>query len=269
MITLKNVSKTFGKYKVLQSLSFQIEPGEFICVTGPSGAGKSTLIHLLTGAEPLTSGSIEIDGAKLHKLPPPVMQLYRQRVGIVFQDYKLLPHQTVAENIAFPLEVCGVPDNKITKRLNEVLKEMELTKHKNTLPHALSGGEKARVAIGRAIVHEPMILLADEPTGNIDPDQSMEIIKLFQKIHKGGTTVVLATHDASLVNKLKTRVIHLDEGEVVRDSVGGYKSSKKQKGGEQPHHKIFSGMDIVQTDKAPKKKDSGEGKKVRITSINS
>ncbi|MCA9371006.1 MAG: ATP-binding cassette domain-containing protein [Candidatus Peregrinibacteria bacterium] len=226
MIELKNVSKSYGKTTVLQNISFTVNPGEFVCITGPSGAGKSTLLHLLTGAETVTKGSIEIDGVNLNIVPPGALQIFRQRLGIVFQDYKLLKNRTIAENIAFPLEVCGVPDSDIAKRVRTVLKLVELTKHADSLPSEISGGEKARAAVGRAVVHDPMIILADEPTGNIDPNQSKTILNLFNEIHASGTTIILATHDTALVDALNTRVIELSDGAIVRDSVGGYKGKK-------------------------------------------
>lgn len=227
MIELKGVSKLYEKVKVLSDISFRIDPGEFVCITGPSGAGKSTLLHLLTGAENITKGKIEVDGVDLRLIPPMALQMFRRKLGIVFQDYKLLRNRTVAENIAFPLEVCGVPDEMIEKRVRKVLDLIDLTKHAHTLPNALSGGEKARVAIGRAIVHDPIIILADEPTGNIDPDQSVKIMKLFKQIHDSGTTVVIATHDSGLVDALKPRVIQLVDGEIVRDSIGKYSKATK------------------------------------------
>lgn len=256
MIELKEISKSYGKTKVLQDISFRINPGEFVCITGPSGAGKSTLLHLLTGAENVSKGSIEIDGVNLNTVPPGALQLFYQRLGIVFQDYKLLKNRTVAENIAFPLEVCGVPDDEISKRVRTVLKLIDLTKHAGSLPSELSGGEKARVAVGRAVVHDPMIILADEPTGNIDPDQSKKILELFTEIHDSGTTIIVATHDTGLVDTLNTRVIELSDGAISRDSIGGYKDQKKQA----PAKK----HDILDSDD-----DDGKKRKVRVTAVGS
>ena len=259
MIDFKNVGKSYGAMKVLDGISFRIDPGEFVCITGKSGAGKSTLLHLLTGAENISRGTIEVDGVDLKVVPPSAMQLYRRRLGIVFQDYKLLKNRTVAENIAFPLEVCGVADGEIAKRVKEVLAEMDLTRHAGTLPDALSGGEKARTAIGRAIVHDPMIVLADEPTGNIDPEQSVHVMKLFSRIHANGTTVIIATHDSALVDTLQTRVIELKEGKVARDSVGGY---EKQKPGKAPVH----GHGKHEVFEEPDDGSSGR-RKVKVTAV--
>jgi len=222
MIELIGIAKYYGKTKVLSDISLSIEPGELVCITGPSGAGKSTLLHLLTGAEEATKGKIEIDGVDLRIVPPRALQIFRQRLGIVFQDYKLLKNRTVAENIAFPLEVCDVPDADIDIAVRQVLTIIDMTKHAHTLPNVLSGGEKARTAIGRAIAHDPLIILADEPTGNVDPQQSALIMNLFKKINEGGTTVIIATHDAGLVDALQTRVIELRDGSITRDSKGGY-----------------------------------------------
>lgn len=253
MIELKGASKTYGKIKVLSDISFRIDPGEFVCITGPSGAGKSTLLHLLTGAENITKGKIEVDGVDLRLIPPMALQMFRRKLGIVFQDYKLLNNRTVAENIAFPLEVCGAPDDYIEKRVRKVLELVDLTKHAHTLPNALSGGEKARTAIGRAIVHDPMIILADEPTGNVDPDQSVKIMKLFKQIHDSGTTIVIATHDSGLVDALKPRVIQLVEGEIVRDSIGKYAKATT---------KHAPSTTTASTSKTPKRK-------VKVTGIGS
>lgn len=222
MIELIGIAKYYGKTKVLSDISLSIEPGELVCITGPSGAGKSTLLHLLTGAEEATKGTIEIDGVDLRIVPPRALQIFRQRLGIVFQDYKLLKNRTVAENIAFPLEVCDVPDADIDIAVRQVLTIIDMTKHAHTLPNVLSGGEKARTAIGRAIAHDPLIILADEPTGNVDPQQSALIMNLFKKINESGATVIIATHDAGLVDALQTRVIELRDGSITRDSKGGY-----------------------------------------------
>lgn len=256
MLVLKNVGKHYGKVKVLAEVSIQVDPGEFVCLTGKSGAGKSTLIHLLTGAEAVSVGSIEVDGVDLRNVPPPVMQLYRRRIGVVFQDYKLLPQMTVAENIAFPLEVCGVADAVIAKRVSELLKTLELTKHAKSLPRALSGGEKARVAIARAIAHSPIILLADEPTGNLDPEQSAHILKIFSEINQGGTTVILATHDTALVDTKSARIIRIDDGRITSDSASG--RTKKSETKKASMHMLD----------AQKTSGTSPKRKVRVTAIN-
>ena len=258
MLELIGVSKSYGKSHVLTDISFRVDPGEFVCITGPSGAGKTTLLHLMTGAETISKGSIEIDGVDLRVVPPGALQLFRQRLGIVFQDYKLLLNRTVAENIAFPLEVCGVPDREIAESVELVLELVDLKKRAHAMPASLSGGEKARAAIGRAIVHDPMIILADEPTGNVDPEQSRLIMKLFKEINASGTTIVLATHDAGLVDALHTRVIELREGAVSRDSVGGY--GKKRKHGHADHEEKYNIL-------AEEPHGKGTKRKVKVTSV--
>lgn len=222
MISFSGVTKVFDGREVLSDLTFQINPGEFVCITGPSGAGKSTILHLLIRAEVPTKGVIEVDGANIAMLPPPILQLYRQRTGVVFQDYKLLPDRTVEENIAFALEVCGLPDEEIAPKVASILERFELSDRAEAFPHELSGGEKTRAALGRALVHNPGILIADEPTGNIDPDQSQRILRYLKTIHSEGTTVILATHDKIVVDSLGVRVLRLENGKLVRDSVGGY-----------------------------------------------
>lgn len=247
MIHLKNVSKSYGPVTVLRDVTFKIDPGELVAITGKSGAGKSTLLHLLTGAEGVTKGSVEVDGVDLRVVPTPVMQLYRRRIGIVFQDYKLITHMTVAENIAFPLEVCGVPDREIQQRVTSLLKELDLTKHTRSLPSALSGGEKARTAIGRAIAHKPIILLADEPTGNLDHEGSKVTLDIFHAIHCSGTTVIVATHDVALMEGLRARRIHIEEGRVVSDTRHHHPGA--------PQHHVLE-----------QKETSGK-KKVKVTAI--
>lgn len=272
MIVLTDVHKRFGKREVLSGITFRIDPGEFICITGPSGAGKSTVLAMLIGAEEPTSGTVEIDGIDLRRVPTPALQIFRRRVGFVFQDYKLLPNRTVAENVAFPLEVCGADDEAIAKRVPEVLKAVELLDRANALPQELSGGEKARAAIARAIVHKPMILLADEPTGNVDPAQSMEILDLFKRIHAQGTTIVLATHNMTIVDTLTPRVIRLVEGKMTRDSVGKY--SRGQPGGKTVQtdpprkHDVFS-EDLSTPSAAATESPQEVTRKVKITQIHS
>ena len=222
MISFTNVTKSFEGRTVLDAVSFSIDPGEFVCITGPSGAGKSTIVQMLVRAVAPTSGAVEIDGVDLAKLPPNVLQLYRRRTGVMFQDYRLLQHLTVEENIAFAMEVCGDPDELIDARVPEVLEALGLDDCSASFPRELSGGEQARAALARAIVHQPVILIADEPTGNIDPEQSMELLELLKAIHAEGVTVILATHDQAIVDALQTRVIRIENGKLVRDAVGGY-----------------------------------------------
>ncbi len=224
MIILKGVSKDYGEGKVLDTISLRIDPGEFVCITGPSGAGKTTLLSLFVGAEDATSGTITVDDVDLRTVPAGGLQIFRRRVGVVFQDYKLLANRTVAENVSFPLEVCGATDEEIEKRVPELLRRLELTGRAHALPRELSGGEKARTAIARAIAHKPIILLADEPTQNLDPEQAKDVLQTFRDINAAGTTVIIATHDKALVDLLHTRVIELQKGRIARDSVGGYRT---------------------------------------------
>ncbi len=268
MIVLQNVSKNFGDGNVLENLSLQIDPGEFVCVTGQSGAGKSTLLALLVGAENVTAGSITVDGVDLRKVPAGGLQIFRRRVGIVFQDYKLLSNRTVLENVSFPLEVCGASDETIARRVPELLRRMELANRKNALPRELSGGEKARTAIARAIAHKPMILLADEPTQNLDPDQAKDVLQIFRDINAEGTTVILATHDDALVDALHTRVIRLEHGKVVRDSVGGYRKKVEEKPaiGASVPEKESAAVKIPATEETHHARAK---RKVRVTAIHS
>ncbi len=227
MIVLDHVTKKFGNEVALSDVSFRIDPGEFLCVSGPSGCGKTVLLELLTGAMAPTSGTVNIDGVDLRKVPAEGLQLYRRRLGIVFQDGKLLPYCTVRENIRYPLEICGAPDAWADDRTNDVLQSMELTAHANLLPDALSAGDKARTGVARAIAHKPLIVLADEPTGNLDPVESTAILQMLRTIHARGTTVILFTHDMALVDVLQSRVVRLEQGKVVRDSVGGYERERR------------------------------------------
>lgn len=276
MIVLDHVSKSFGEKVVLKDVSFRVDPKEFVCVSGPSGCGKTVLVEMLVGATPPTSGTVSIDSVDLHAVPEAGLQLFRRRLGIVFQDLKLLPLCTVEENVQFPLEICGAPEAWSKKRVNEVLKAMGIADLATKFPHELAGGDKARVSIARAIVHKPMIIVADEPTANLDPQEATEIVHMLKAIHKGGTTVILCTHDSALVDVLQARVVRIEDGVIVRDSVGGYERASRvqPKAANAAAHEIF-GLESVEalvqeTANTESKNEEDNGKrKVRITSINS
>jgi len=217
MIVFDKVTKHYGAHKALDNVSFMIKPQEFVVLVGPSGAGKSTLIKLLICEERPTFGRITIDGKDIHLLKEKYIPYYRRQIGVVFQDYKLLPNKTVAENIAFALEVSGKPDQEIDKEVMKVLDLVGLKDKTDSFPKELSGGEIQRVAIARALVFNPKFLIADEPTGNLDPDNAWGITKLLLKINSLGTTVLLATHNRDIVDAINKRVISLDKGQMVRD----------------------------------------------------
>ncbi len=208
---------------MLNDISTSIAPGEFVSIIGPSGAGKSTLVFALIGAEKIQSGSITVDGYRISEMTDKELQFFRRKIGVVFQDYRLLPQKTVFENVAFALEVCGVKKNQIKGRVSEVLRIVGLLDQAQHFPYQLSGGEKQRTALARALVHEPSLIVADEPTGNLDPKSALDLIKLLTFINKKGITVILTTHNKEIVNSLKKRVIKLDGGKVVEDKgVGEY-----------------------------------------------
>lgn len=240
MIVFSSVRKSFGPRKVLEDVNFRIEPGEFVFFTGPSGAGKSTIINLLICAELPTSGKIEIDGVDLSHVPPSVLQLYRRRTGVLFQDYKLLNDRTVQENVAFAMEVCGDEDSVIERRVPLLLRKLGLAGQSDVFPYELSGGEKARTALARALIHHPMILICDEPTGNIDPQQSLQILDFLRQVNREGVTVLIASHDQVLVDAMQTRVLRLQDGKIVRDSIGGYDTGRAHvDAGDETKHRIF------------------------------
>jgi cell division transport system ATP-binding protein len=223
LIDFKNVYKVFNdKTKALDDVCFHIGKREFVSLVGPSGAGKSTLINLLICDEMPTSGKILIGGYNICDLKPQEIPYFRRKIGVVFQDFKLLPEKNVFENVAFALEVCGATDAEIRKRVPKVLELVGLEKKAENFPTELSGGEKQRVSIARALIHSPKLLIADEPTGNLDPVTAWEIIKLLLKINeRQGTIVVLATHHKEIVDKLRRRVLGLKCGKVVYNEEKG------------------------------------------------
>lgn len=233
MIDIKNVSKTYSRTSdkqrvmALDDISFTIEKGEFVSLVGHSGAGKSTMVRLLTGEEKPDQGEIRIVNRNIADLLPKELPYYRRKIGVIFQDFRLLPHKTVWENVAFALEVCDVPNSEITSRVPKILNLVGLNSKANSYPFELSGGEKQRVAIARAMVHGPRILIADEPTGNLDPVTTAEIIELLELINRRGTTVILATHDKNVVDGLHKRVVALDYGKVISDQqIGRYVTAR-------------------------------------------
>lgn len=229
MILLDRVSKKYGKKGVaLDKVSFFIEPKEFVVLVGSSGAGKSTILKLLTREEKETSGKIVVGGVDYSDLKEKDIPLLRRKIGTVFQDFKLLPKRTVFENIAFAMEIVGMGKREIENTVPKVIDLVGLTGKEKNYPDQLSGGEQQRVAIARAVVRQPKILIADEPTGNLDPKHSWDIVQLLEKINKHGTTVIMTTHNQEILNKLNRRVIKLDHGRVVSDKVGGSISDNEE-----------------------------------------
>jgi cell division transport system ATP-binding protein len=222
MISLQHVSKTYPNgVQALEDVTVEVEKGEFIFVVGVSGSGKSTMIRLLLKEEEATTGAIYVGGKNLAKMSTWDVPKLRRNVGTVFQDYKLLTDKTVFENVAFALEVIGKPKSVIDQRVPEILEYVGLGDKLNSFPDELSGGEQQRVSIARACVNRPLVLLADEPTGNLDPNTSVDIMRLLDKVNRIGTTVVMATHDQAIVDAMRKRVIELDKGHVVRDQSRG------------------------------------------------
>ncbi len=216
MIEVQHVSKTYARgVYALRDLSLQIGKGDFVFLTGPSGAGKSTLLRLLLRRDVPSEGQLVVGGRNLAELTPRQVQAYRRSVGFVFQDFKLLQKKTLLENVAFVPRVLGIGASQQQRRTFQVLKWVGLQHRMSAYPMELSGGEQQRVAIARAIVNDPLIILADEPTGNLDPDLSLEIMNLFREINARGTTVVVATHDRELIRRVGRRSVTLDHGQIV------------------------------------------------------
>ncbi|WP_419919875.1 cell division ATP-binding protein FtsE [Candidatus Poriferisocius sp.] len=222
MIKLENVTKVYkGEVLALQNATCEVQRGEFVFLVGPSGSGKSTLMRLLNKEETPSRGRVLVAGRDIGRLPSWKVPFLRRRIGCVFQDFKLLPNKTVVQNVAFALEVIGHPRSVIKDKVPAILELVGLSRKMNNYPDELSGGEQQRVSIARAFVNRPLILLADEPTGNLDPNTSMGIMTLLDRINRTGTTVVMATHDRSIVDKMRRRVVELDRGQIVRDQSRG------------------------------------------------
>lgn len=222
MFDLFDVWKTYPNgVHALQGINLTIKHGEFVYLVGPSGAGKSTLIKMLYREEKPTKGQIFFEGFNLGRIKEREIPKIRRKIGVVFQDFKLLPRLTVFENVAFALEVVGTPRSRIQKRVEQVLEQVQLLHKKERYPSELSGGEQQRVSLARALANKPSVIIADEPTGNLDPDHSWEIMQLFADISLQGTTVVMATHNKEIVNHYRKRVIAIEDGQVVRDEQRG------------------------------------------------
>lgn len=222
MIEMQNVYKTYPNgVKAINGISIKINQGEFAYIVGPSGAGKSTFIKMMYREEKPSSGNIIVNGANVAKIKDSRVPIFRRHIGVVFQDFKLLPKLTVYENIAFALEVIEQSPEEIKKRVLEVLELVKLKSKMDSFPDELSGGEQQRVSIARSIVNSPKVVIADEPTGNLDPETSWEIMDIFEEINKRGTTILMATHNREIVNTIRKRVIAIENGNVVRDEVRG------------------------------------------------
>ena len=226
MIKFQNVTKIYetkNKQKVfaLKNVSFEIKKGEFVLIVGRSGAGKTTLLKLIFAEEKPTEGKIFFEGRDITKMKDGEISKLRREIGVVFQDYKLLPTKTAFENLAYVMEVTGFSDEEIKRDVPKVLEIVGLSEKFQSFPQELSAGEKQRLSIARALISRPKVILADEPTGNLDPYNTLDILKIFQKIHEMGTTIVFATHNKDIVDILGKRVITLEKGEIVRDEEKG------------------------------------------------
>ncbi|KAF1086113.1 Cell division ATP-binding protein FtsE [Sporotomaculum syntrophicum] len=222
MIQLYNVSKTYqNKVQALNGITLHINKGEFVFLVGPSGAGKSTLTKLICREELPTHGQVIVNGRSLPRMKNRQVPYLRRKMGMVYQDFRLIPNKTVFENVAFALEIIGASRSEIRQAVPEALRMVGMEKKLNMRPYQLSGGEQQRTAVARAIVNNPALILADEPTGNLDPDTSWELMKLFMDINSLGTTILMATHAWDIVDEMKKRVVQLENGVIVRDEEGG------------------------------------------------
>lgn len=217
MLVFENVIKKYSSKIVLDNINLKIDGGEFVTIIGPSGAGKSTLIHSLIGATKIDSGGIYIDGYAIHEFKTKALQSYRRNIGLVFQDFKLLATKTVFENVAFAMEVCDYSKEEIAEKVPNILQLVDMIDHQFKFPNELSGGEKQKTAIARALVHSPKLIIADEPTGNLDPESGKSIIEILLRLNTAGITIILATHNKDLVNMIQRRVILMKNGQIISD----------------------------------------------------
>lgn len=240
LITFENVSKSYGSNTVLNDVSFDIKEGEFVYITGHSGVGKTTILKLILGEIVPNKGIVKVDKLNVSKLDEKTLPLYRQKIGVIFQDFKVLSDRTVFENVSVALAVIGLPEDKWEERVKHVLKLVGLTKHVNSFPAQLSGGELQRVSLARALVVNPKIILADEPTGNLDWETSDSLMQLLEKVNSEGKTIIMATHNMEIVKKYKKRVIHIDDNdlnvekdevEVEKETNKNEESADREKGG--------------------------------------
>lgn len=230
VIIFDKITKKFGEIVALEGVSFTIERGEFVFLTGPSGAGKTTVIKLLLAEYLPSDGEISVNEEKLSQVNRRKLHLWRRKLGVVFQDYKLFEDKTVWENVALPLQIRRAAKTEMEEKVKQVLELVGLKERASLFPAQLAGGELQRTSLARAVIGGPEILLADEPTGNLDPKTAMEMMKLFREINEKGTTVLMATHNSEIVDSFKTRVIELDKGKVVRDEEKGKYHNEKLKG---------------------------------------
>lgn len=221
MIYFERVSKIYDNSAALRDVTFKVAPGEFLSVVGHSGAGKTTLIKMIIAEDRPTDGAVFFESLNVHTIPRGRLPQYRRRIGTVFQDFKLLPNKTAYENIAFAMEANGRSDAEINENVPQALELVDLGDKMWNFPHELSGGEKQRVAIARAIVNQPDLIIADEPTGNLDPIATYEVVQILKKINDLGTTVIMTTHNKGVIDALNRRVITMDEGRIVRDDLDG------------------------------------------------
>ena len=229
MIEFQNVTKTYDNgTEAIRGIDLRIEDGEFVFLVGPSGSGKSTIINLLTAELTPTSGSIHINGFELEGIKKKQIPYLRRTVGVIFQDFRLIEKKTVYQNVAFAMRVIGAPEREIRKRVPYVLDLVGLGDKSKSYPDELSGGEQQRVAIARALINNPAMIVADEPTGNLDPGKSLEIMLLLEQINALGTTVLVVTHEADMVDRFHKRVIAINEGKVISDGMDGYFNYEEQ-----------------------------------------